>query len=803
MRQSLAAARNAERLSFYPVMPPDGAMDPERWHRVKAILGPALELPVEDREKFLQRTCPEAPLRDEIRRLLDAYAGHSTFLEEPLALPTGGDTAGTQQPGDRLGDYRILRSLGEGGMGEVYLADQELPIRRRVALKLIRPDLGSRRFEARFEAERQALALMSHPNIAQVYEAGDVQVGQSSRPFFAMEYVDGRPLKAHCDAERLGIEERITLFTAVCRGVQHAHQKGIIHRDLKPSNVLVAVDDGQPVPKIIDFGIAKATGDSTRAAGQTLLTGQGQWMGTPEYMSPEQAGGAASSVDTRSDVYSLGVMLYELLAGVPPFDVRALQEAGLAELLRTLRTTDPPSPSERLRGLGDPARTVARDRRLDVAGLIRRLRGDLDHVVLKAVESEPDLRYASAAELAEDLRRCLHDEPLLAGSPGSLYAVRKWIRRHRLGFTVVGLLLLSLTIGIIGTTHGLVQARRAERVAQEQSVEAQGEARRASREAATTARVTDFLLDIFDASNPALPAKPGLTLREVLDRGAVRVREELVDQPEVQARLMIAIGRTYHSLGQHHVARDLLRESLAINQSQFDDPHLEIARSRLELSTILRRLADHDESRRLIEQALATRKQILGPDHPQVAEALDKLGLLLKSITEVEASREALEEALKIRQQHFAQDPLAVSQTANNLGLLFVEIEDFDRAQPLLRRAAEIIEQNLGPDHPQLSYSLNNLGILESQSGNREAARIFFERALAIDEKAYGPTHLYIAIGRYNLAELALEDGDCGTARAQFGGVREILLQLFDAGHPRIADVTRRLEELPTACPPR
>ena len=351
---------------------------------------------------------------------------------------------------ERIGPYKILEKIGEGGMGVVYLAEQEAPLRRRVALKVVKPGMDSKQVLARFEAERQSLALMNHPGVAKVFDAGSTGEG---RPYFVMEHVAGLPITDYCDKHLLDNRQRLELFNQVCEAIQHAHQKGIIHRDIKPSNVLVALVDGSPQPKVIDFGVAKAT--QQQLTEQTLFTQQGVLIGTPEYMSPEQAEVSALGVDTRSDVYSLGVLLYEILTGALPFDPKVLRQAALQQMQQIIRETDPPKPSTRIQTMGDSAGEIARRRRSDVKALQRLLRGDLDWITLKALEKDPAHRYASASEFAADLRRHIAHEPVHAGSPTPAYRIRKFVRRHRVATAVGALLGVTSALGLSGLAYGI------------------------------------------------------------------------------------------------------------------------------------------------------------------------------------------------------------------------------------------------------------------------------------------------------------------------------------------------------------
>ncbi|MBI4660096.1 MAG: serine/threonine protein kinase [Verrucomicrobia bacterium] len=411
-----------------------------------ALFGVARRLSLERRAAYLEESCgDDVDLRRRIEELLEADKTAGGFLKdlevaetEPVAGgPTGGES-------DQIGPYKLLQQIGEGGCGVVYMAEQQKPVRRRVALKVIKLGMDTKQVIARFSAERQALALMDHPNIAKVFDAGATPTG---RPYFVMELVPGLKITEYCDQHHLPTEERLELFQQVCRAIQHAHQKGIIHRDIKPSNILVTLHDGEPVPKVIDFGIAKAT--QGRLTDQTLFTAFEQFLGTPAYMSPEQAEISGLEIDPRSDVYSLGVLFYELITGNPPFEQKELIRAGLDEMRRILREKEPPRPSTRLSSMGEQElTTIASRRHVTAPRLIQSIRGDLDCIVMKCLEKNRARRYETVHELAADIRRYLRDEPILARPPGFLYRVQKLVRRNRVAVIAGTAVLVGLVLGL-------------------------------------------------------------------------------------------------------------------------------------------------------------------------------------------------------------------------------------------------------------------------------------------------------------------------------------------------------------------
>jgi len=646
----------------------------------------------------------------------------------------------TAPPGARndhplnIGPYEIIRVLGEGGMGTVYEAEETVPVRRRVALKVIRAGQDSREVLSRFDGERRALAMMSHPGIAKVLHAASTDSGQ---PYFAMELVRGLPITAHCDARRMSVRDRIALFISVCQAVQHAHQKGIIHRDLKPNNVLVEEHDGAVQPKIIDFGIAKAIG--ANAAESTLLTLSGQAIGTAAYMSPEQADGLSMDVDTRADIYSLGVMLYELLVGQLPIDP---SKVGLHSFLVRLAAgeTDPPTPSARVTALAGEGKTLAELRRTDAGHLSCDLKGDLDWIVMKAMHTDRGMRYETANGLALDLRRYLSDQPVEARPTSAGYRLRKFVSRHRMGVLVGSALILTVVASAVLATVGFVRASRAERVA--------------AREAAAARQVTDFLVGLFQVSDPGASRGNTLTARDILDRGTERVTAELADQPELQARIMQTMGTVHIALGQFEPARALLEDVLRTRERTLgpDDPA--VGETLLALGDLARRRGDIEAAERYIVRALEVNTRALGAEHIDVATTTSGLAALRytqgRTVEAESLYRKVLALDARVRQP---DDP-RIARDLNGLAAVYWAQKRFAPAESLFKLTLVQQERTLGSTHPSVAATLSNLGSVNWSQGRYAEALPYFQRALPVVERSLGPSHPTTAGVLNNLGEV-------------------------------------------------
>ena len=726
--------------------------------RVKDLFLAACEQPPEKRREFLDAECGEDDaLRAEVAELLEFHE------EEPKREASA--AASLLEDLESITDYRVLQKVGEGGMGEVYEAEQTQPVRRRVALKVIKWGMDTKEVLARFESERQALALMNHPNIARVFEAGTTDSG---RPYFAMEYVKGVPITEYCDTHRLSTDERLNLFIEVCEGVQHAHQRGVIHRDMKPSNVLVTIRDDRAVPKIIDFGVAKAT--SQRLTERTVFTELGQWIGTPEYMSPEQAEMTGLDIDTRTDVYSLGVVLYELLVGAQPFDSTTLRKAGFDEMRRRIREDEPQRPSTRVSSLGGDSEVAAQRRRTNPANLARELKGDLDWIVMKALEKDRTRRYSTPLDLSQDVRRHLGNEAVEASPPSAAYRLKKFVRRNRVAVAAASLVIAALILGIVGTSVGLVQARR---------------------EADTSRQVVRLVSGILGGMDPGSAYGHAQSIDEVLDRGVARIDRELVGQPLVRAHLKSIVGRVYLGLGELDRSGPLLAEALELRLGRLDENHPEVAESLNSLGVQQLSIGNFEEAHDLLERAVAAYEASLGPDHIAYGMALSNLGFVLERRGQYDRALASLDRARAIAERAAGPDSLEVAGIMFFQAILYRDLANNERSIELSRRCLEIRERHLGPDHTAVGWAAFGLGLDHGFLGDRETASRLQERALAIQEAALGDNSYAVSLPLWRLAVLRSAEGDYEEARRLLDRVLAIHRGPLSGHHPDFAGILR------------
>ncbi len=675
-------------------------------------------------------------------------------IDEDPTVP--GEPPKKSPPVDIAG-YKVFEKVGEGGMGEVWRAEQFEPIRRQVGLKVIKRGMDTKEFVARFESERQALALMNHPNVARVFGAG---VTEQGRPYFAMEYVKGVPITEHCDRQRLSTQERLQLFVQVCAGVQHAHQKGIIHRDLKPSNILVTLQDGKATPKIIDFGVAKAT--DHHLTEKTLFTEIGQLIGTPAYMSPEQAEATQQDIDTRTDVYSLGVILYELLVGALPFEPRELRREGYRGMHRIIREKQPSRPSTRVSTVGKTSDKAAQNRRTDPASLSRQLRGDLDWITMRSLEKDRARRYASPNELAADVVRHLEHLPVEAGPPSAAYRFGKFARRHRMGMIAAALVILAVSAGLTVSLVSLAQART---------------------QARTTNQVLDFLLEVFSAADPMVTQGKDITARQLLDSGTKTIDQRLADQPKVRARLKTLIGRVYTSIGALDESEKMLDEALATRRGILDPKHLDVAESLSALAWLYYYQGRYAEAMPLRQEVLDIRKTKFGEDHPATARALYELAALETELGDFESAMDHLERAREFQERSLDQDDPDLGWTYFQMGWVLHESRQED-ARGYLERATDILERHYGEESPLLALCLHRLAtVLTTEAAYAEALTLH-QRTLRINEAAYGDDHPAVAGALDNLGTYYWYAADYATAAEYWQRALNIRQKHLGDDHP-------------------
>ncbi len=688
---------------------------------------------------------------------------------ELSGTPAASDPSGfgADERSARIGPYRILQVLGQGGMGLVYIAEQTEPVRRRVALKIIKVGMDTREVVARFAAERQALAVMEHPNIAKVLDAGATDDG---RPYFVMELVKGLPITEYCDTHTLGTRQRLELFLHVCHAVQHAHHKGVIHRDLKPSNVLVMQQDGLPVPKVIDFGIAKALAQPLTE--QTLVTQVGQAIGTAAYMSPEQAAPTGLDVDTRTDIYSLGVMLYELLVGRLPLDPA---EMGLSIFMLRMsqRESLTTTPSAKLVSLGNTASVVAAHRGTDAGGLRRELKGDVDWIVMKALDADRSRRYETANGLAMDIQRFLSNEPIVARPPSATYRMSRFARRHRTAAAASVLVLASLVTGLAVAGVQLVRARRAEAVARQ--------------EAETARQVAGFLTRLFRVSDPSEARGNTVTAREILDRGAQRIHVELADQPAVQAQLMQTMGNVYRELGLFAQAQPLLEEAVANRRRLLgaDDP--ELLDGELALGRLAQQQGRFAVAESLYRSSLAATERTPAHNALRQAVSLNGLGGMYVTRGRFAEAESLLKRAVQLRVTSRAPDDADYARLLRNLGSAYLAQGRFAEAAPLFERALDMYVRVVGEDSPDVGRTLSNLGVVHYGLKHYDDAERYYRRAEESLSRSLGPDHPNLASININLGEIAWRRERYPEAQQRLERALEILHKGVVPGHPSIA----------------
>lgn len=695
---------------------------------IDSIVCSAVELAsAEERDEYIRHHCAgDRELQSRIESLVNGCLRANDFLETPAAAPIFKEPD-IESPGATIGPYKLLQQIGEGGMGVVFMAEQAHPVRRHVALKIIKPGMDNRKVIARFEAERQALAMMDHPNIAKVLDAGATGAGQ---PYFVMELVKGVPITQYCDEHRFTTRQRLELFLHVCHAVQHAHQKGIIHRDLKPSNVPVADYDEKPVPKIIDFGVAKAI--SQQLTEKTLFTELGQIIGTFEYMSPEQAKLNQLDIDTRTDIYSLGVLLYELLTGSTPLHKESVQSAAFGDVLRMIGDQEPPTPSARLSS-SKTLPAISAQRQTEPAKLTKLVRGDLDWIVMKCLQKDRSRRYDTASALADDLQCYLSNLPIAARGPTRLYRLKKFIRRNKVGVLAGAAITLALVIGFTVSVLGLVRAKA---------------------EALRSRQTSRFLEDMLAAAGPSVARGRDTTLlREILDHTAERIETELQESPEIEGDVAIILGNTYYDIGQHKRAATMFQRAVACYRSEpgGDSPKLAIALGELASCQSFLTEVSTGRSNAALGVEMARRcgdREALARCLSHMAYACNAWGL---------SSSEGiiyLRESLEMRRE-IGTDPLAMAACMRRLGQTLGNAE----GDGLLQEALEIYRAKRGDDHPGTISCVWAIGQRQLQRGEFDKAEQSLGRTFDSYQKLQGPNHPFFGIVWRQLATALVAQG--------------------------------------------
>ncbi|MEP0547418.1 MAG: serine/threonine-protein kinase [Rhodothermales bacterium] len=772
-------------------------MDAARWTRIEALFDHAAALEPDARAAFLDaETADDPALREEVEALLAADADADDYLGR-LNLKFVGpalESALAQRDaliGSEVGPYRVLRMLGQGGMGAVYLAERaDGAFAQTVALKLVRPGLAPD-LTTRFLAERRILARLEHPNIARLIDGG---VTADGRPWLAMEYAAGEPITDYCDRKQLSVNERLALFEEVCEAVTFAHRNLVVHRDLKPSNILVAESGSGSTVKLLDFGIAKLMEDDDAFA--VAETRTGMRVMTPEYAAPEQVRG--EPVSTATDVYALGVLLYELLTGRRPY---RLASRVRHEVERAILEDEPTRPST---AVGEPLPetertttpdTLSQARRADTAALRRRLSGDLDQIVLTALRKEPDRRYGSAEAFADDVRRHLHGQPVKAQPDTAGYRARKFVRRHRGSVAAAALVFVALAAGL-GTA--LWQADRAE-----------AEAVRAQTEAAKAREVTTFLIDLFETNNPNESRGDAIPVRDVLERGAVRVLEDLDGEPDVQAALLSAIGEVYRKLGNYERADSLLRIAVASRRTlAASDPDVRrgLGESLLYLGSVRREEGAYAEALTLVREADSLTTLVLGPRHPTTLAVRNELAMVLQQNGQPDQAAALLREIIAVGEEELDPDGDELATYRVNLGGMLAEVGELDEARPPLEQGIRTFRTVFGPDDPRTVAATSSLAYVLKSTGAFNEAEEAYRQVIASLAVSYGPKHPAVSFVTNNLASLLKERGEYDEADSLYTRAVTNIREAMGPEHPAVlvlefnrADLARRRGDLDAA----
>jgi serine/threonine protein kinase/Tfp pilus assembly protein PilF len=739
----------------------------------------------------------EGRLSDQVARGEQVESVPNAYFEGTLVGPTS-LSAGEDLPvvefarsQQIIGPYKLLEKLGKGGMGEVWMAEQDKPIRRRVALKLIKDGLNSQQVIARFEAERQALAMMDHPNIAKVFDGGTTPKGQ---PYFVMELVNGTPLTKYCDENRLSIDQRLKLFIDICGAVQHAHQKGIIHRDLKPSNVIVGLQDDLPVPKVIDFGLAKAIESTQRLTDQSLFTGIGQILGTLKYMSPEQASLDNLNIDTRTDVYALGVILYELLTGSTPLEDSTIKGQAALKLLELIRDREPVKPSSRLGSSTDAeVSSITNQRRTDGFRLNRILAGDLDWIVMKALEKDRTRRYESASGFAADIQRYLNCEPVIARPPSLSYRVRKFASKHRVGVVAVSLVALSLIGGIIGTSLALARALKAEKSAEIRRQEAETNL-------AFARKGNAILGSVFANLDPKAQYYEVSDLRNALQDNLSQAVEELQESAVGNAleiaQMQETLGGSLLSLGDSAKAIELFQSSLKTHKDQLGTNDPQTLTSMSSLAQGFFKAGQLDKALPMLEETLELRKIKLGTEHEDTLGSMNDLAQCYKEVGHLEKALPLLEQTFELMKVKLGPKQSATLFSMSHLGLAYMEGGQMNKGLSLLEQVLELRKAELGDNHMETLASMTNLASGYYTVGQLDKALALFEQNMENLSAQLGLDHPFTVTAIGNLSQMYMRVGQADKALPLLEQVLKLRTAKLGPDHPQTLTSLSNLAEM-------
>jgi len=765
-----------------------------------AIVAAALrKKDADERAAFLDLVCAgeealRARVEARIREQLEPELGHTlnvgeaAYTTSDASTETATSSVSKEGPGSLIGPYKLVQAIGAGGMGMVYLAEQQHPVRRSVALKIIKQGMDTEQVIARFEAERQALALMDHPNIAKVLDAGTTDSG---RPYFVMELVKGVPINKYCDSNRLTVRERLELFVPVCQAIQHAHQKGIIHRDIKPSNVLVALYDAKPIPKVIDFGIAKATGQHLTE--QTMFTQIGAVVGTLEYMSPEQAESTALDIDTRSDIYSLGALLYELLTGSTPLVSSDMKQAAHLEMLRKIREDEPPAPSKRLGQSTETLQTTSQQRKTDPGKLPKMLQGELDWIVMKALEKDRTRRYETASGFARDIERYLQGDPVEAGPPSATYRLKKFASKNKVLIGTVSAFAVLLILGVVISTWQAVRATRAEKAAK-------AERDRADAEAATSKAITDFLQNSLLSQASAQQQSgldsqpdPDVKVRTLLDRAAATIGEKFKDQPLVEAGVRSTIGVTYRDLNLVPQADEQFQKAydLSLRYRGPDDPETLIALENLAIAKSGK--GQITEAAQMEEKIVETMSRVAGPEDPKTLNAMQVLGVDYMRLGNAVKAEPLLKKVLGFQTRTLGPDNIDTIDTSDSLAKLYLNIHEGEKAEKLLAHGLDVCRRVYGPEHPYTLREMFGLANVYMDEENYAQAEPLLQEVLKGNTKMLGANHPNTVSTMETIARLYRWEGKFAEAVIMAQSAYQSYRSLYGPDHIESIAVERNL----------